>query len=83
METNGQNDGKDKTFVLCKTNRGKGFKICANGRWKYTSIKEMMRLLKDGVPAHFRSISTNESNRSIEEIRENLPLGCSIEEVKL
>ncbi len=44
--------------TLCKTKAGKGFKICINGTWYYTSKGELYKVLQDlSGGCIFRTIS--------------------------
>jgi len=46
------------TAALCKTKAGKGFKIVVDGKWLYTSIDELTKMLGDKTNAcHFREIA--------------------------
>jgi len=49
--------GAKMNATLLKTKAGKGFKICVNGTWMYTSKGELYKVLQDKANGcSFRSI---------------------------
>ena len=49
-----------KNVTLCMTKAGKGYKLIAGGKWFYTSIPEMVKMLGGKSNAvTFRSLKNN------------------------
>ena len=59
-----------ENITLCKTKAGKGFKLCIDGTWLYTSKTELFRVLNNKANAcQFRTIDKPAEGSSIEELK--------------